>query len=102
MRTSSFIDLTDSPMTHSDDSASTSAPTIGPLARAWIVTIAAGLTAAMITWAAGESLMIDETGRGSRGGRIPISPVVYSTRNRMICRWIWGGSLGLARRWAGG
>jgi hypothetical protein len=102
MWTSSFIDLTDSPMTHSDDSVSTSAPTIWPLARASIVTIAAGLTAAMITWAAGESLMIEEIGRGSRGGRTPISPVVDSTRNGVTCFGILGGSLGLALGLAGG
>jgi hypothetical protein len=89
-------------MAHSTDSASTSAPMIGPSARAWIVTIAAGLTAALITWAAGESLMIDETGRGSRGGRTPISPVVYSTRNGVTCVGILGGSLGLALGLAGG
>jgi hypothetical protein len=75
---------------------------IGPSARAWMVTIAAGLTAAMITWAAGESLMIEETGRGSRGGRTPISPVVFSTRNGMVCLGILGGSLGLALGLAGG
>jgi hypothetical protein len=102
MRTSSFIDLTDSPMTHSGDSVSTSAPTFWPLARASIVTIAAGLTAAMITWAAGESLMIEEIGRGSRGGRTPISPVVDSTRNGVTCFGILGGSLGLALGLAGG
>jgi hypothetical protein len=88
-------------MTHAADSASTSAPTFGPSARAWIVTIAAGLTAAMITWAAGESLMIDEIGRGSRGGR-PIPAVVYSTRNGVVCLGILGGALGLALGLAGG
>jgi hypothetical protein len=100
-RTSSRNGLTDSPMTHSADATSTSAPTTGPSARAWIVTIAAGLTAAMITWAAGESLMVDEIGRGSRWGR-PISAVVYSTRNGVICLGILGGSLGLALGLAGG
>jgi hypothetical protein len=89
-------------MKHSADSASTSAPTIGPLARAWLVTIAAGLTAAVITWAAGESLMIDEIGRGSKGGRTPISPVVYSTRNAMTCIGILGAASGLALGLAGG
>src|SRR5262249_35993559 len=75
--------------------------TTRPSARAWIVTIAAGLTAAMITWAAGESLMVDEIARGSRGG-IRISAVVYSTRNGVICLGILGGSLGLALGLAGG
>jgi len=75
---------------------------MGTLARAWIVTLAAGLAAAMITWAAGESMMIDETGRGSKGGRIPISPVVYSTRNGMTSLGLLGGSLGLGLGLAGG
>jgi hypothetical protein len=74
----------------------------GRPARLWLVTLAAGLAAAVITWAVGESLMIAETGSGSRGGRTPISPVVYSTRNGMTCMGILGGSLGLTMGLAGG
>jgi hypothetical protein len=71
-------------------------------ARTWGITLAAGLAAALVAWVAGESLMIPETGSGSRGGRIPISPVVYSTRNGMTCAGFLGGSLGLALGLAGG
>jgi hypothetical protein len=89
-------------MTHSADSASKFAPTIGAISRVWIVTLGAGLVAAMITWAAGESMMIEETGMGSRGGRTRISPVVYATRNGMISFGLLGGSLGLSLGLAGG
>jgi hypothetical protein len=89
-------------MTQPADSAATSASTAGPSARAWLATMAAGLTAAAITWAAGESLMIDETGIGSKGGRMPISPVVHSTRNAMTCFGILGAALGVALGLAGG
>ena len=53
-------------MTHSADFASTSAPTVGLVARVWIVTLGAGLAAALISWAAGESMMIDESGRAQK------------------------------------
>jgi hypothetical protein len=89
-------------MTHSADSASTSAHTIGTVARAWIVTLGAGLAAAMITWAAGDSMMVDETGTGARGGRTRISPVVHSTRNAMTSLGLLGASLGLGLGLVGG
>ena len=89
-------------MTIPADSASTSGPKTPTVARAWIVTLAAGLAAALIAWAAGESLMIDETGMGSKGGRMRISPVVYSTRNGMTSLGLLGGSLGLGLGLAGG
>ena len=89
-------------MTHSADFASTSAPTVGLVARVWIVTLAAGLAAAMIGWAAGESVMIDESGTGAKGKKIPISPVVYITRNGVTCLGLLGGSLGLGLGLAGG
>jgi len=56
----------------------------------------------MITWAAGESMMIDETGRGKKGGQVPVSPVVYSTRNAMTSIGLLGASLGLGLGLAGG
>jgi hypothetical protein len=70
-------------------------------ARLWTSTLAAGLAAALITWAAGEALMRDETGMGSRGGRIPVSPVVYTTQNGMTCYGILGAALGLGLGLAG-
>ncbi len=89
-------------MTHSADFASTSAPTVGLVARVWIVTLGAGLAAALISWAAGESMMIDESGRGAKGKRIPISPVIYITRNGVTSFGLLGGSLGLGLGLAGG
>jgi hypothetical protein len=89
-------------MTIPADSASTSGPRAPTVALAWIVTLAAGLAAGLIAWAAGESLMIDETGMGSKGGRIRISPVVYSTRNGMTSLGLLGGLLGLSLGLAGG
>jgi hypothetical protein len=89
-------------MTHSADSASRSAHTIGTVARVWLVTLGAGLAAAVITWAGGESLMVEETGTGARGGRTRISPVVHSTRNGMTSVGLLGGSLGLGLGLAGG
>jgi hypothetical protein len=89
-------------MTHSADSASTSAHTIGTAARVWLVTLGAGLAAAVITWAGGESLMVEETGTGARGGRTRISPVVHSTRNGMTSLGLLGGSVGLGLGLAGG
>jgi hypothetical protein len=89
-------------MTHSADSASTSAHTIGTVARVWLVTLGAGLAAAVITWAGGESLMVEETGTGARGGRTRISPVVHSTRNGMTSLGLLGGTLGLGLGLAGG
>jgi hypothetical protein len=89
-------------MTDSIDSPDKSlAAPVNP-ARTWGILLAAALAAALVTWAAGESLMISETGSGSRGGRIPISPVVFSTRNGMTSIGILGGSLGLALGLAGG
>ena len=58
-------------MTHSPGAPGTSMSIAGRPARVWIVTLAAALAAGVATWAAGESLMISETGSGSRGGGSP-------------------------------
>ena len=89
-------------MTHPTDSASTPALEFKTVARVWIVTLAASLAAGLIAWAAAESMLIDETGRGSKGGRTPIAPMVYSTRNAISSLGLLGGSLGLALGLAGG
>ncbi len=78
------------------------APAASSEIRAYVLVLSAGLAAALIAWAAGESMMIEETGMGSRGGRTPISPVVYSTRNGMTSLGLLGGSLGLGLGLAGG
>jgi hypothetical protein len=85
-------------MTHPADSASK----IWPVTRVWILTLSAGLAAAMFTWAVAEQMMVNETGRGARGGRIPISPVVYRTQNAMTAFGLLGGSLGMGLGLAGG
>jgi hypothetical protein len=89
-------------MTHSVDSASPSALTTGTVARAWLVTLAAGLAAAIFTSVAGESLMIEEIGTLSKRTREIISPVVHRTRNGMTSLGLLGGSLGLGLGLAGG
>ena len=67
-----------------------------------MLVLTAGLAAASIAWAAGESMMIEETGMGSKGGRTPIPPVVYITRNGMTSLGLLGASLGLGLGLAGG
>lgn len=77
--------------------------TTSPALRVWLIILAAGLAAPLITWGAAESLRIDETGSGSsRGSRVPISPVVFTTRNGMVAIGILGATLGLGLGMAGG
>jgi hypothetical protein len=78
------------------------APAASSVIRAYVLVLSAGLAAALIAWAAGESMTIEETGMGSKGGRTPISPVVYITRNGMTSVGLLGASLGLGLGLAGG
>jgi hypothetical protein len=78
------------------------APAPCTVIRAYVLALTAGVAAGLIAWAIGEALLTPETGMGSRGGRIPVSPVVYSTRNGMTSFGILGGSLGLGLGLAGG
>ena len=90
-------------MTRSAESVSAPTVTNAPTARAWILALAVGLAASLITWAASETLMRDETGMGStRGTRIPVSPVVYSTQNGMTAFGLLGATLGLGLGIVGG
>jgi hypothetical protein len=78
------------------------APAPCTVIRAYVLALTAVVAAGLIAWAIGEALLTPEMGMGSRGGRIPVSPVVYRTRNGMTSFGILGGSLGLGLGLAGG
>jgi hypothetical protein len=82
--------------------SSANAPAANSEIHAYVLALSAGLAAGLIAWAIGEALLVPETGMGSRGGRIPVSPVVYRTRNGMTALGLLGGSLGLGLGLAGG
>jgi len=85
-------------MTHSADPAMLAVP----LLRTWIATLAVAVAAALIAWTAAEATRVDETGHGSKGGRIPVSPVVFNTQNGMVAFGTLGGALGLGLGLVGG
>jgi hypothetical protein len=60
------------------------------------------LAAALFTWSASESMMVDETGTGTKGGRALVLPVVHMTRNGMTTLGLLGGTMGLSLGLAGG
>ena len=55
-------------MSNSPEAPAPSDPFMSHPARLWFVTLGAGFLAGAAAWAAGESVMISETGSGSRGG----------------------------------
>jgi hypothetical protein len=70
--------------------------------REWTITLAAGLIAGALAWAAAETALIPEIATSSKGGHAGLSPAAIGTRNALVSFGILGGALGLLSGLAGG
>ena len=77
-------------------------PDGGPGPRAWALTLALALSAALIAWACSEMSLVPEIGSGMRGTPNKVTPQVPATRNAMMTFGILGAVLGLGLGLAGG
>jgi hypothetical protein len=71
-------------------------------AGVWAMALSAATLAAVVAWGIADATTVDETGQGSRGGGVAISPMVYILRNGMMAYGLLGAALGLVLGLVGG